>query len=278
MDQDYIYRNRAVAFLDVLGFRQKLSDFESEAKANRIVSPEDDPNNPFVGKYISKKANEFIDTFKNSVSQLDGEKYRYYLFSDNICITSKSDVSTSDLQDLLMVIAKLYYDFARKGYFLRGGIDYGLFVDTDSIAVGVPLATAYELESKVAVFPRIVMSANYIKQFEIYRSPESKEYSSPFISSLIRQSCEISYLNIFNHIFKVDDKESFFVNYKEKILEHMEATKNRENVFLKFDWLAKEFNAFIEMYTTNLAFYDEYFEPSEEYINTVKQLKLSYGN
>ena len=129
-EQQYIYKNRAVAFLDVLGFRQKLFDFEQEAKENRIgINVTEIEETPYQRQYVSNKANDFINTFKNAISKLDVEKYRYYLFSDNICITSIKDTSKSDLQDLLLVITELYFEFAQKGYFLRGGIDYGLFID-----------------------------------------------------------------------------------------------------------------------------------------------------
>lgn len=96
MDQQYVYRNRAVAFLDVLGFRQKLIEFEAEARDNQIIAPaHNDPENVLHGKFVSKKANEFINTFKNSIGQLDKDKYKYYLFSDNICITSITDTGLS---------------------------------------------------------------------------------------------------------------------------------------------------------------------------------------
>lgn len=278
MEQQYIYRNRAVAFLDVLGFRQRLNEFESEARRNLAITPEEnDPENLFLGKLISKKANEFINTFREAIDQLDKDKYKSYLFSDNICITSITDTSPDDLQDLLLVISKLYFDFAQKGYFLRGGVDYGLFVDHDSIAVGVPLANAYELESKVAVFPRIILSPGFVKQFEVYLTPDSKEYSSPFVSSLIKKSSEIRFLNVFNYIFKTDDKVDFFARYHLRISEHLTANQDLEHIFLKFEWLAKEFNSFIELYTTTLAYFDEYYEPTEEYLNSIKQLKLSYA-
>ena len=48
-------------------------------------------------------------------------------------------------------------------------------------------------------------------------------------------------------------------------------------IFLKYKWLADEFNSFIETYTSTLAFYDENFNPTEEYIESIKQLKVSYG-
>jgi hypothetical protein len=33
--QEYIYQDRVVAFVDILGFQQKLKEFESDARAGR---------------------------------------------------------------------------------------------------------------------------------------------------------------------------------------------------------------------------------------------------
>ena len=40
-------------------------------------------------------------------------------------------------------------------------------------------------------------------------------------SSLVKVSCEIQYLNVFNHIFKVEDKEYFFEKYNYYISENL---------------------------------------------------------
>jgi hypothetical protein len=69
----------------------------------------------------------------------------------------------------------------------------------------------------------------------------------------------------------------FSESYRSKISEHLANNQNQEHIFLKFEWLAKEFNSFIELYTTRLAYLDEYHEPTEEYIDLIKQLKLSYA-
>ena len=117
-EKQYIYRNRAVAFLDVLGFRQKLFDFEQEAKNNRISSNVTaNEETLYQRPYISNKANDFINTFKSAISKLDVEKYRYYLFSDNICITSIKDTSKSDLQDLLLVSPNCILNLHKRGIF-----------------------------------------------------------------------------------------------------------------------------------------------------------------
>ena len=85
------------------------------------------------------------------------------------------------------------------------------------------------------------------------------------------------YLNVFNHIFKVDDKEGFFEKYNQNITANLSLNKTNEVIFNKFKWLAIEFNSFIETYTDSLAYLDENFEPTDEYILTVEQLKVTYG-
>ena len=283
MEHQYRYSHRAVAFLDVLGFQSKLQEFENEAIEYRNNFTNDDvleDSEEEDAIFYSQKASDFIETFNSAVSKLDQDKFSYYLFSDNICITTKN-LNTSNeksLIELLLVISELYFEFAQRGYFLRGGIDYGLFIDKSSIALGIPLATAYKMEITQAVFPRIVLSKNFIKQFEVYPSEGVQEYTSLFTSSLIKNSCEIQYLNVFNHIFKVEDKEHFFEKYSYNITENLTNSQFSENIILKYRWLADEFNSFIETYTSTLAFYDENFEATNEFIKTVKQLKVSYGH
>jgi hypothetical protein len=282
MPTQYTYTNRAVAFLDVLGFQNKLIEFEREAInfRNAIVESDDaqNPDDP-ISSYFSRKASDFIETFESAISKLDKQKFNYYLFSDNICITANTGNGENEqiLTELLLVIAELFFEFVKKGYFIRGGIDYGLFIDQSSIALGVPLAVAYKLESTQAVYPRIILSSSFIEQFEVYSANSPTAYPSLLVDSLIKRSCEISYLNVFNHIFKTEEKEDFFEKYSQNISENIFANLNKESVFIKYQWLANEFNSFLDTYSTSLVFYDENFEATTDYISSIQNLKISYG-
>lgn len=283
------YSKRAVAFLDVLGFQNKLQEFENEAfdyyNNNTNISNSEDGLNFSSDEnlgpiFYSKKANDFIEIFNSVISKLDTEKFSYYLFSDNICITVECINSNEDntLIEILLVISELYFEFIQKGYFLRGGIDYGLFIDNSSIAVGVPLATAYNMESTLAVYPRIVISENFLHQLKDDSEQDYNGYSSALASTLIKSSCEIYYLNVFNHIFKVENKETFFEKYSEIISHNLILTKTKENLFVKYRWIADEFNFFIDSYVTHLAFLDENFYVTNEFIDTITNLKIDYGH
>lgn len=280
----YKFTPHAVAFLDVLGFQSKLAEFDQEARYNfegfEVVDTETAETVIATGPlYYSPKATEFIETFEAAISKLDPEKFKHYLFSDNICITVQNDGNNEEntLIELLLIISELYYEFVQRGYFLRGGVDYGLFIDKSSIAVGLPLANAYKMENTQAVFPRILLSENFTKQLLDYTNDSYSGYASLLSSSLIKASCELRYLNVFNHIFKVEDKEAFFEKYNSSILTNMVQASQHESIFLKYQWLADEFNAFIDSYTSNLAFLDENFEPSDEFIDGIRKLKVLYG-
>lgn len=267
-----------MAFLDVLGFKQILVDFEKEAIDNKVdVASEEDSS----GSYVSDRANEFINTFKKAIDKLDEDKYRYYMFSDNICITSIEDTTSADLQDLFLIITDLYFEFAQKGYFLRGGIDYGLFIDEKRMAVGLPLAKAYELETKRAVYPRIILSNEIVEEFQSFNNKGEKVFDYLYSDALILDSCEIKFLNIFLQVFQSDyreDREAFFKKYNGVISRNLEIHKLNETVYVKYKWLAEQFNEFIELFTTKLAYLDENFNPEEEtgFIEFVQQQKIQW--
>lgn len=280
MSTFYFHQERAVAFIDVLGFKGKLKEFEDEAVFHyqNYSDQEGDFESELLGVNYSKKANDFIKILDNSLKFLSVDEFRYYLFSDNICITTKEGTTKENLSELLNVVSNLYFEFASKGYFLRGGIDYGLFVDRDSIAVGVPLMNAYQIESSVANFPRIVLSENFVKQFEIYKTDNVGELEEGNIQNLILKSCEISYLNVFSRVFHLDEKTEFLTVFSDIIASKLEESKLHESVYLKFDWLAKEFNQFVDEYATNLAFLDPEEDPTQEYLETIKNLKITHAN
>ena len=265
-EDQYIYQDRAVAFVDVLGFREKLQEFEEDAKLRSAQGTE---------YLVSEKVNEFVDTFKNVTNLLEKGSFRYYLFSDNICITVDYVNKPSLLLSLLFTLSELFYAFAEKGYFLRGGVDVGKFVDEQEIALGIPLASAYEMESKHAVYPRILISERYTELLRAYladpQAPDSGDLSG---QQLIYGSCEHSYLNVFYNVTRREDKLVFFTSFREKIAEHLHRNEKKEAIFIKYDWLAKQYNSFLELYTEDLIHREEHFEAPPELIDQLKKLKI----
>jgi len=263
---EYIYQDRVVIFIDVLGFKEKLKEFEKEALKNIDDGSE---------YYYSKKVNDFINTFKDVVSTLDKENLNYYLFSDNICITVDYLSDKSLLPKVLLKISDLFYAFASKGYFLRGGIDVGKFIDEKLIAVGIPLATAYEIEGTKAIYPRIVLSDNFVKLAESYANEKDFEYSDLFTEgNLISTSCEIKFLNIFFNIINTENKYEYLETFRKSVLQNLKHSEKKEQIHIKYEWLVREYNHFIDYLTKELIFTDDDNIPMEEELQQIINLKI----
>lgn len=264
--QEYIYQDRAVVFVDVLGFQKKLYEFEQNAKARK-----DEEGSEFL---VSEKVNEFINTFKSVISLLDERNFRYYIFSDNICITVDYVENPDLLIAVLFTVGELFYSFAQKGYFIRGGIDAGKFVDEEEIAIGVPLANAYMMENKLANYPRVLISDNYVKLINAYfQQGKFDSFEALDIKQLIYESCELHYLNVFFNVITKEDKVQFFTDIRQRIIQNLEDNAREEKIFVKYEWLSAEYNKFLTIYTADLI-YKEASEPTPDLIEQLNNLKI----
>src|SRR5579859_3901531 len=142
-----------VAFIDILGFSNMLPVFEQEALENDVIGED--------GFHESETLNKLVDIFKSAVKLVKNANCKSYQFSDNLCITinfiNDGTENPELFVEMLRLISMLMYEFVKEGYFLRGGVDAGWFLDADDIAVGMPLLTAYQLESKKAIYPRVLL-------------------------------------------------------------------------------------------------------------------------
>lgn len=267
-NEQYIYQDRVVVFLDVLGFQEKLKEFQNEAIQNKEVN-----NTEF---YVSAAVDEFINIFKSVVNFLNENDYRYYLFSDNICITIDFSQNRNSLIDILITINDLFFKFAQKGYFLRGGLDVGKFIDEKDIAIGIPLANAYKIEQNVAMFPRIVLSDAYIKLLD--NLEVNRLISDDLIikkNFLVKQHCEVFYINTFFNLFDNENKIELLKSIRLSISLNITSNNKNEKNTIKYEWLAKEFNFFLEEYISQLMFLETNFVTSEEEVKTIKSLKFT---
>jgi len=256
------YQYRIVAFLDVLGFKSMLYEFEEEALEQK---------NEADKKLVSKKATDFVNVFKDVTNLMDTFDCNYYLFSDNICLTVDPHHNRSLIVDILFTISNLFRKFSQMGYFLRGGIDYGLMLDEKSIAMGVPLANAYIMESEKAIFPRVIMSDRFIEFINDISFDEPNQFN---IENFISKRSEIKYVNLFYNVIKTDDKISFFKQYKKVIEDQLFFNKEKEKIFIKYTWIAKEYNEFLDNYVRNIEYYEQDFIFAQEEIDKLKSLKI----
>ncbi len=179
------YKKYVIGYIDLLGIHEILKIDTGDALIslnklyNRLIRYTNQPDNFFKLNNIQIK-----------------------IFSDNIVIASeidgnnlnKSFQQVSRLSKILQEEALLRY-----GWLLRGGICIGdLYID-DVFNIGSGLITAYQLESSLANYPRIIIDKQLINTInvdmfkmpygleEIYQDHDG-EYYINYLSSLNKDS------------------------------------------------------------------------------------------
>jgi hypothetical protein len=145
--QDYLrnpeYEERIVAFCDVLGWRNQIAKAGSDPKKIGVLRRQI----LLVGRIIS-----------NVKPEVD---LRFTSFSDNIVLSGPAKEAPLDtLIAMLVLLSDYQQTSAVLGFLTRGGITIGEIYHDQQTVFGPALNRAYELESTVADYPRIVLDKN----------------------------------------------------------------------------------------------------------------------
>jgi hypothetical protein len=136
------YERKVVVFYDVLGWRQKIVEAGTDLDSINVLKTTIHGWSLLAGSDIQNR----------------GYKTRITTFSDNVVISEPVD--GPNFQFLLFRLGYLQVIAAWSGILVRGAITIGDIVHDENIVFGPALNRAYELESKQAVYPRIILDPN----------------------------------------------------------------------------------------------------------------------
>lgn len=157
-------KKHLVAFLDILGFKNYVTkcldkkDFKELNKSGNLLK------------------NKMINLKK--VAKLTNVEIKYNQFSDSICIAipySEGDnLSFTNAFVLLILILKTYQmELLEDNFYIRGAISTGFHLEFQEIVFSEGLIKAYELESKKAIYPRVILDYNVQKAVKyIFKNDE----------------------------------------------------------------------------------------------------------
>lgn len=148
---DSVYEERAVLFLDILGFSKLIED----GRESEILEALE------IGEDIKRKSQ--IDNFNTlEISS----------FSDSVIVSENIGDGTGIVQ-IVHYAGFLVWKFLNLGILTRGGIAIGKMHHKKGVVFGPALVEAHRLESKHAIYPRIVTSSDvfhgYIRREAIIR-------------------------------------------------------------------------------------------------------------
>jgi hypothetical protein len=142
---DDIYPERFCAFIDILGFRVLVARLAKNTGAveslREILKEVHSPQIPGVADPVSVG-------------------YRTQSISDAVAISTLP--TPEGLLMLFGVLNHLTFSLLQEGYFVRGAIVRGRLYHDDAMIFGDALIRAYDLETTVAKYPRIVVHSHVI--------------------------------------------------------------------------------------------------------------------
>jgi hypothetical protein len=227
------YQERAVAFIDVLGFAAlvKASDADPTAR-NKIA------------KLIA--TNELFEKFTSEMFPMDAA-----FFSDSFVLSMNVDRlfylvrETGNLCRLLLLL----------GFPCRGAITAGALYHRERIVVGPALVNAYQLEQSVAIYPRIILDdvamAHWKHEFRLDESGEGPAHAD--LEAFVKQDRDgQNFVDIFHPAWAksiipwTDDlqftRASDFLKAVFKVIQHGLIThRENQNIYAKYSWLDAEY-------------------------------------
>ncbi|NHQ61111.1 hypothetical protein G9409_11070 [Chlorobium sp. BLA1] len=235
------YENRITVFIDILGFKE-------------IIRKTCDNN----GNDLSEKVDLLNESLLMIRDYLDIDKPDEHFskskkitqFSDSIVI-SFEETETSEIYYTLSDILGLLVNLTRRGIICRGGIAYGKLIHTDKILFGPAMVTAYETESKAALYPRVILDISII---ELAAKHHAKHHTPKDELNAIKDivSVDGDGMLYVDYITKaeseLDDPELDFPEYINKLKEIIETglkEAKAPDIKIKYSWMKTKFNDYI---------------------------------
>lgn len=225
------------AFLDILGFSAKIRESYKVKKGNSLLR-------------------DFYSIFQERLEKIRSESESSLLyfktFSDNVLLAYPrySHDMEEEFAFIMWSLRDYQYQMALKGMFIRGGLSIGpLFVSDDNV-YGDALIEAYELESKIAVYPMVILSDTVKKlvghHVGYYTGEDAPQKRDVLVDAEGRYF--INYLT--ESILEMDDGDEIdgdsLAIHKKRIQEGLKLYVNNTCVYAKYSWLAAYHNFFCD--------------------------------
>lgn len=243
-----MYVNAIVAFIDLIGFREMVrSDPEGE-KVDHVLSEflrfgasrdeeelakqGDDNNLNFT------KAFAFSDCIVR-VRQIDHSRYR------------DGDLA-NEIWDLMHAIENL----ANQKVLVRGAVTVGKVFASEEKIFGPALVEAYELESKFAIYPRVILSHELIQQFfenpELRSDGETLEFEARAVGGFLRRDHDgFQFIDYTRFGAVITDEAEDYQIYLQALRDFViEAANNAKtpSIKMKYLWLIQKLNQSAQEY------------------------------
>lgn len=150
-----------IAFLDILGGKQLIAQ-DADESLNLVYKSYTEA----IAKYKNRAEPEFVLPNIN-------------IFSDNITVSFRIDDNFDNsfecIMSVILFCTILTAQFWTNGLLIRGGITVGYCFSDNLMVWGKALVRAYEIESTIAIYPRIVIDPFADELFDFLANSKYKK-------------------------------------------------------------------------------------------------------
>lgn len=235
------YEDRLVAFLDILDFRG-------------IVNATVDKTGDDVVSEIAALEAAYDTIHSNWDSGDPHSSKKVTIFSDSTVVSVRAD-EPSELFWTILEIKHLIMGLVQKGILVRGALVRGKLLHDERRVFGPALVEAYLLESKAALYPRVILDRDLTNMAKTARSPHhSKAEEKRFVDSLLEQDSDgMLYVDYFSKAAgELDDPQYDFPFYIQCLADIIRrglqgsTHPSRADVRIKYFWMRERYNRMVD--------------------------------
>lgn len=208
----------AALFVDLLGVREMNM---SERVAGHLVA---------LHNAVSVMHRDFFG---------ESSRYRSAFFSDTLVLAAPIVNGTDDATEIraLMRHARwLQNDLVAEGFFVRGGLSLGSLHVSDHVLFGPALVEAYDLESRAAVHPRILLS----------RAASETQRGTAGASMLICDDDGQTFIDYLGAAVDTPHEPTSTLQFhRDTVVERLHRSRRHKRLWEKYRWLGEYHNAVV---------------------------------
>lgn len=166
MSDTAVYEKRLTLFIDFLGFKELVEKSVSDKKI----------------------LNDLVRAIADATETANiGNKSDFHATQFSDCLVLSYRLKADALFEMFNKLSLILVRITARGYLIRGGLTYGDLLHTDNELMGPAMIRAYQLESQVAKWPRVILdpevfddlinnpSASVIKTVKKYLERDKKD-------------------------------------------------------------------------------------------------------
>ena len=239
------YKERYVAFLDILGFEKMVHDNNTEAINSYLKS---------VSEGIKSVNDVYFNDKKRTIESI--------VISDSIILSIEKNKDHSksllDLLQLCISVAMIQSILAEKNIWLRGGISCGdtHFDQSNHQIIGPAYIAAYNIEQNISKYPRVVLDSKIIKELDFTNAEE-------LITALNTRSNNNHILYSWKNQYSIKQDIPLFIDYFGFFLGNSDFSRDTKDLHLN-----QTIDNISNSIYTNMSAYAKH-KWSAEYLNSV---------